>query len=132
MLTQEDKMNVTIIKKTNVWKEYYIFIPPESRLKNVKVETKKLNKLLTRTTIGNISKLKKLINSRAKPVYKIGVSQRKLKRKRKPVCELKLAGQAKKLRPQAKTIRKEKENTRWCFGMSRQIADKLDHATWRD
>ena len=76
--------------------------------KKVKVETEKINKLLSNIPTGDIIELNELIYAGARLVCKrIGILLRNLKRNTKPGWEIRLEGQIKKLRPQAEILRKE-------------------------
>ena len=75
--------------------------------KNVKVKTDTVNRLLTNIPTGSISELNKLIYTEAKVVCdKIIIPQRKLNKNTKPGWEIRLEGQIKKLRQQAKMLKK--------------------------
>ena len=98
-----------------------------------KVETEKVNKLLTNILTCNISELKELIYEGAKLVCdKISVPQRNLDRNKKPGWEIKLEVLIKKLRQQAKVLKKEK-HTRICWDKKKtKTAGKSEDITKRD
>ena len=74
----------SLIIENHNWKEDYITISLESRLKKVMVETEKVYKLLPNIPTSNITELKDLIHMRAKLICdKIGISQRKQNNKYK-------------------------------------------------
>ena len=83
MLTQESKINVELMKK--IMAEKKTTLPSlRNQLEEVKVESEKVNRLLTDISTGNITELIKLIYAGVKLVCdKIYVPKRNLKRNTK-------------------------------------------------
>ena len=78
--------------------------------KKIKVKSEKVNKLLKNISTDNITELNELIYAGEKLVSdKIGIPQKKPNRNTKVGWEMKLEGQIKKLRQQAKLQSKEKK-----------------------
>ena len=61
MLTQEDKINIELIKKRDDWGKTTLPSLRNQHWKKVKVLTGKVNKLLTGILTGNITELNDLI-----------------------------------------------------------------------
>ena len=106
-LTQEDKINVELIKKHD-WKENYFIIRQETRLeKNWSRNLK--DKLLQNIPTDNITELNELNYAGANLASdKIGVPKRNSNRNSKPGEEIRLEKQVKKQQQQAKMLRKKK------------------------
>ena len=84
-LTQEEKMNIEIIKEIISEKKDYITITKKLRLKNSQGKNKKINELLTHFLMNSITELDELICARAKLVCdKSGVLLKNTNRNSKP------------------------------------------------
>ena len=103
-LTQEEKINVQILKR----KEDYITISKKPRLEKSQGRNWK-NKLLTCTSMNNISELNELIYAGAKLVCaKIDVPLKNMKRNSKSGWEIRLETLIRNQQQQAKMIKPEK------------------------
>ena len=75
--------------------------------KTLKIETKKINHILTYIPTNNITELNKLIYAGAKLVCeKIGIPSKSTKKLSKPGWEIRLETQIKKRRKQARMMKK--------------------------
>ena len=117
-LTQKDKMNEEIIKKIKTKKKTTLPSLKNCEWKTVKLETEKINKLLTDISTNKITKLNELIYAGAKLVCdKIGVPLKNTNRNSKPGWEIRLKTQIRNSR-QTKMLRRKK--SRKYVGMKRE------------
>ena len=112
-------------KESHDWKEGYITISQKPRLKKVKVETKKINELLTNTPACNITKLNEIIYAGTSPSdclvsypgHSLGVGLTPLQRCSQCILQPQLTGQPGDLRRLAVTLTPmndhQLENSQW-------------------
>ena len=134
MLTQKDRINLELIKKIMIENKIALTSLRNQDWKKPWVETEKLMKLLPNILIGNINKLNELIYAVAKLVCdKIGVPQGNSNKNTKPGWEKRLEGQIKKLRQQAKVLRREKfSRIFWEEETKTKTGDKSKSRTGKD
>ena len=89
--------------------------PRNIEWRTIKIETEKINQILTYIQTKNITELNELIYAGAKLVCEnIGLPLKSTNKKSKPGWEIRLEMQIKKLRKQTKTI-KERKNAETCW-----------------
>ena len=105
-LTQEEKINVEVMKRIMSEKKTTLSSLRSKDWGTVKSETEKVNDLLKNIPTKNITELNDLIYSGAKLVFeKIEVPLETTNKKSKPVWELRLKSQIRKLRQQVKILK---------------------------
>ena len=125
-LTQEQKINLGNLKK--IMNEQKTTLPSLRNIewRPIKMETKKINQVLTYIPTKNITELNELINTRGKLVYeKIRVPLKSTHRKPKPGREIWLETQIRKLWKQAKMIKQRKNAGTWWNKKEKETQEKI-------
>ena len=119
-LSQEQKINLENVKRIISSEKTILPSLRNIKWKTLKTETEKINHILPYIPTNNITELNELIYAGAKLVCeKIGIPSKSTKKQSKPGWEIRLEIKIKKLRKQARIIRKrgaeisEKEQVTW-------------------
>ena len=109
-LSQEQKVNLENLKR--IMNSEKTILPSLRNIewKTLKIETNKINHILPYIPTNNITELNELVYAGAKLVCKnIGIPTKSMKKQQKPGWEFRLESQIKKLRKQARMMKRGAE-----------------------